>query len=201
MKIKGIRPIMLIPGLLLVMMLTVPHVSADTLFAPDYLWAKKIAEKTDFIDIANTHLSIPYRDDGALDDNGRFTTFADPATFFESPGLNCSGLVVSVCRYIFNRNWSLAEAARDRQGNSGTNAQLGKDWDFGWDLIMNLSEGRPRRVVAPDRGVYSLENADGTTLTGFDLHDEAAWAAVLSQIKPGRVYLATISKPSNRRGI
>lgn len=200
MKITGIRPITLITGIFIFLTLTALPTSADTLYAPDYLWARKIAEKTDFIEMANTHLGIPYREDGALDNSGRFTTFADPGTFFDTPGLNCSGLVVSVCRYVFNKNWSLQEVTRDRQANSGTNAQLGKDWDFGWDLVFNLSEGRPRRVVAPDRGNYSLENADGITLRGFDLHDEAAWAAVLPQIKPGNVYLATISKPSNRGG-
>ena len=200
MKINGIRPIMLITWLFILVVLAALPASADTLYAPDFLWARKIAEKTDFIDIANTHLGIPYRDDGALDGSGRFTTFADPGAFFDTPGLNCSGLVVSICRYVFNKNWSLQEVSRDRQANSGTNAQLGKDWDFGWDLVFNLSEGRPRTVIAPDRGNYSLENADGTTLRGFDLHDESAWAAVLAQMKPGRVYLATISKPSNRRG-
>ena len=78
----------------------------DNIFAPEYLWARKIADKKDPVDIANTHLGIPYREDGALDDKGHFTTFAHPEEILDSPGLNCSGLVVSVCRYLFNKNWT-----------------------------------------------------------------------------------------------
>ncbi len=65
---------------------------ADRIYAPDYLWNRGIAEKTDPIGIADTHLGIPYRDDGALDARGYFTTFADPERILDTPGLNCSGL-------------------------------------------------------------------------------------------------------------
>jgi len=40
--------------------------------------ARRIADKKDPIDIANTHLGIPYRDDGALDDKGHFTRLHIP---------------------------------------------------------------------------------------------------------------------------
>ena len=43
-------------------------------------------------------------------------------------------------------------------------------------------------------------SADGRTLRGFSLHDREAWAAVLPQIGPGRLYLFTISKPTSRVG-
>lgn len=173
---------------------------ADNIFAPEYLWARKIAEKQDPIDIANTHLGIPYRDDGALDDKGNFTTFAHPEEILDTPGLNCSGLVVSVCRYLFNKNWTIKQLLRDPQGNSGPNSQLGKDWDFGWDLILNLTDGRRRRLITPDRSSYAPESIDGLNFRGFDLHDRAAWQAVLAQMQPGRVYLGSISKPTRKPG-
>ena len=173
---------------------------SDQIFAPACLWEKNIAEKTDPIEIANTHLGIPYREDGTLDNEGHFTTFAQPAKFFEPPGLNCSGLVVSVCRFLFDKNWTLEEVTRDRQGNSGPDAPMGKDWDFGWDLIMNLTEGHSRKVISPDARNYSVENSDGMTLVGFDLNDLQAWHKVMAQMKPGRVYLGSISKPTQKKG-
>ncbi|MBI4961920.1 MAG: hypothetical protein HY913_01450 [Desulfomonile tiedjei] len=175
-------------------------VSGDQIFAPECLWEKNIAEKTDPIEIANTHLGIPYRDDGALDGEGHFTTFADPDKFFETPGLNCSGLVVSACRFLLDKNWTLEQVTRDRQGNSGPGSALGKDWDFGWDLVMNLTEGRSRKVIMPDGRAYSVENFDGTTLVGFDLNDMQAWQRVMAQMKPGRAYLGSISKPTKKKG-
>ena len=174
--------------------------TGDNIFAPEYLWARKIADKKDPIDIANTHLGIPYREDGALDDKGHFTTFAHPEEILDSPGLNCSGLVVSVCRYLFNKNWTIAQVMRDPQGNSGPNSPLGKDWDFGWDLILNLTEGRARRLLAPDKAATAPENIDALNFRGFDLNDMAAWQAVLAQMQPGRVYLGSISKPTKKPG-
>ena len=180
--------------------LCVGPATADNIFAPEYLWARKIADKKDPIDIANTHLGIPYRDDGALDDKGHFTTFAHPEEILDTPGLNCSGLVVSVCRYLFNKNWTIKQLLRDPQGNSGLNSPLGKDWDFGWDLILNLTDGRRRRLITPDRSSYAPENIDALNFRGFDLHDRAAWQAVLAQMQPGRVYLGSISKPTKKPG-
>jgi hypothetical protein len=180
--------------LALLVVLSQSPVSADRILAPDYLWDRHIAEKTDPIGMADTHLGIPYRDDGALDNRGYFTTFSQPDRFFDTPGLNCSGLVVSISRFLFDRNWSLEEVTRDRQGNSGPDSPYGKDWDFGWDLILNISEGVPRRVIMPDEQNYPIESADGMTLRGFDLHDPAAWHKVLGKMQPGRVYLGSISR-------
>jgi hypothetical protein len=173
---------------------------ADQIFAPDYLWERGIASKTDAIEIADTHLGIPYRDDGTLDSQGHFTTFERPEKFFETPGLNCSGLVVSVSRFLFDKNWTLEEATRDRLGKSGADSPLGKDWDFGWNLIFNLTEGKPRRVVMPEPGNYTVEGSDGMSLRGFDMHDAAAWQKVLPQMQPGRIYLGSISRHAPERG-
>lgn len=173
---------------------------ADKIFAPQYLWTRNIASKTEPISIADTHLGILYREDGALDSEGNFTTFSRPDFMYRTPGLNCSGLVLSVSRFLFNKNFTLSQATRDRQGNSGPGAPLGQDWDFGFDLILNITDGTHRRVIMPNGKEYPLDNADGTLLRGFDLDDQAAWQAVLGQMKPGRVYFGSISKPTSRPG-
>ncbi len=180
--------------------LTAAPAHAERIYAPDFLWERGIANKTDPIDIADAHLGISYRDDGALDSNGRFTTFANPNRFFDAPGLNCSGLVVSVCRFLFDKNLTLEEVMRDPQGNSGATSSLGKDWDFGWDLILNLSEGYSRRLVMPDGKNYAVADMDGLNSRGFDLHDRGAWRNVLAQMRSGRVYLGSISKLTRQRG-
>jgi hypothetical protein len=175
-------------------------VRADRLYAPPYLWDRHIAEKTDPIEIANTHVGIPYRDDGAIDDRGYFATFADPSRFFDTPGLNCSGLVLSVSRFLFNKNWSLQDAARDRLGDSGPNSSSGKDWDFGWDLIFNITEGFPRRIILPGGEGLKPESSDAKSLRGFDLQDTRAWQNSLNEMKPGFVYLGSISRMAPESG-
>ncbi|MGC8658032.1 MAG: hypothetical protein ACP5U1_03065 [Desulfomonilaceae bacterium] len=173
---------------------------SDKLYAPDYLWQKGIADKFDPVQVADTHLGIPYRDDGAIDDQGRFTTFAHPDHFFDTPGLNCSGLVLSISRFLFDRNWTLAEATRDRQNNSGPGAPLGKDWDFGFDLIQNLTDGVEHRVIMPDGKPVDLSKEDGLSFRGFRLDDRNAWMKVIRQMKPGYAYLGDISKPTRAPG-
>lgn len=189
----------LIFGLICLSVSIATPVFGEELFAPEVLWARGIDSKTDAVEIADTHVGIPYRDDGAIDSRGYFTTFASPDRFYDTPGLNCSGLVVSVARFIFDKNFTLEDVTRDRLRNSGDNSPQGKDWDFGWDLILNLTEGRQRRVIMPDGRDYPLEGADGMTLRGFDLHDTAAWQRLLAQMRPGRVYLGSISRPGNER--
>ncbi|MDQ7784505.1 MAG: hypothetical protein RDU20_16590 [Desulfomonilaceae bacterium] len=190
----------LLAALVLLGILIASSAQGERLYAPDYLWRNNIAEKTDPIDIANTHLRIPYREDGALDDQGRFTTFNSPDQLFDTPGLNCSGLVLSVSRFLFNKNWSLEDVTKDPQGNSGPNSSLGKDWDFGLDLILNLTEGTRRKIVTPSGAELPLESVDGLTTRGFDLHDAGAWRNVLAQMRPGHAYFGSISKPTTKPG-
>ncbi|MDQ1239454.1 MAG: hypothetical protein QG577_1640 [Thermodesulfobacteriota bacterium] len=187
--------------LLLISFLSVGStVLADRLYAPPYLWDRHIAEKTDPIEIANTHVGIPYRDDGAIDDRGYFTTFSDPSRFFDTPGLNCSGLVLSVSRFLFNKNWSLQDATRDRLGDSGPSSSSGKDWDFGWDLIFNITEGFPRRIILPGGEGLKPESSDANSLRGFDLQDTRSWQNALDEMKPGCAYLGSISRMAPESG-
>jgi hypothetical protein len=173
---------------------------AEELYAPDYLWKRNIASKTAPVEVADTHLGIPYRDDGAIDDRGAFTTFNRPDVLFDTPGLNCSGLVLSVSRFVLNRNISLAEASKDRRGDSGAGAPLGKDWDFGVDLLLNITEALPRRIISPDGQPVDLNTADFSQVRGFDLHNSGAWRAVLAQMKTGCAYFGSISKTTKKSG-
>jgi cell wall-associated NlpC family hydrolase len=144
-------------------------------------------------------LGTPYRNDGATDPAGKFTLFADPATVFTSPGLNCSGFVVTACRKLLGRPLPLAAIVRDRKGDSGPNSARGQDWDFGYDLICNITDGLPRRVLLPDGAAPDPDAADAAKLRGFVLHDGAAWAAVLPRIRPGELVLAAFSKDRGGR--
>ena len=84
---------------------------------------------------------------------------------------------------------------RDRKGDSGPGSPRGQDWDFGYDLILNITDGLPRRVLLPDGTTPDPDVADPAQLRGFPLHDDAAWNAVLPRIRPGQLVLAAFSKP------
>lgn len=174
--------------------------AAEELFAPDYLWKRGIAQKTYPIEFAETHLGIPYRDDGAINARGFFTTFTEPGKTFKSPGLNCSGLVVSASRYIFGENFSLEQVTRDRNNNSGKGSPLGEDWDFGWDLILNLTDSVERAALFPDGQRHDVTSIDPLEQRGFDLHDYDAWQSIISNMRSDKVYLGTISRKTNKPG-
>lgn len=137
-------------------------------------------------------LGVPYVVDGALDRDGRWTWFSRPGEVQLRPGLNCSGFVVAAARRLLGWSGTLAEAGQDRLGDSGPGAPLGRDWDFGFDLVLNLTEGRSRRVLLPG-GVAEVAG-DGRTLRGFDLHDRSAWEAILPLLRPERPVLASLSR-------
>ncbi len=152
------------------------------------------------LETAGGFLGIPYRGDGALDQTGRYTTFADPLRSFETPGLNCSGLVLALGRPLLGRPFTLAEASRDRQDNSGPGAPLGEDWDFGLDLLLNLTEGLQRRVMLPGGSALDYPLEDGLAAIGFDIHDPLAWPAVRAELRPGHLYLGSLSRPARLPG-
>ncbi|MEW6263860.1 MAG: hypothetical protein AB1641_12365 [Thermodesulfobacteriota bacterium] len=165
---------------------------------PEYLAGKGLKPDAAPIEIADAFLGAPYREDGTLDENGRFTLFEHPDRVFPTPGLNCSGLVLAISRFLLGRNFTLAESQRDRLGDSGPDSPLGRNWDYGWDLILNLTDHASRRVIMPDGHDRTLESATALTMRGFDLQDGSAWPAVLRRIKPENTYLATFSRPSGR---
>ena len=139
-------------------------------------------------------LGIPYREDAVLDEQGRWTTFAHPGRALASPGLNCSGFVVAAARRLLGFQGSPAEAARDRRGDSGPGAAFGRDWDFGWDLLLNLSEGWTRRWFAPG-GASEVSETDAAEVHGFAVQDAALWRNLVLRMRPGCVYLAAFLRP------
>ena len=138
-------------------------------------------------------LGVPYVDDAVLDERSRWTTFTHPEATLTGPGLNCSGFTIACARRLLNYTGTVDDATRDRLGDSGRDAKRGRDWDFGWDLILNLSEGHRRRVILPE-GEAPIQGADGLTLRGFAMNDPACWQRVLPQIRAGYVYLCSLSK-------
>jgi len=141
-------------------------------------------------------LGAPYRDDGVDDPAGRHTLFADQAKTFPDRGFNCSGFVVTASRGLLGRPLPLDAMRRDRKGDSGPGAAAGEDWDFGYDLILNVTEGLPRRLLLPPGPGLppAPEAVDAARFRGFPLHDAAAWAAVLPKLAAGEVAYAALSK-------
>ncbi len=141
----------------------------------------------------NELLGIAYVNDEVRDETGRWTFFAHPETTAPSPGLNCSGFVVTSSRKLLGRSPSLSEATKDRFEDSGEGAPLGHDWDFGFDLVLNLSEGLPRTALLPDKD-QPVDGLDGRALRGFAIDDVGAWAKVFPRIKVGQVSLVSLSR-------
>ena len=145
-------------------------------------------------------LGIPYRDDGVQDLQGNYTLFARPEARFASSGLNCSGFVLAAARILLDSRLSPAEAGRDRLGDSGEDAVRGKDWDFGWDVILNISEGHPRRMLLPrdGTGAETMDPAESTGAgpLGYPLTAPETWAELQDRVLPGHLYLLSFNKPA-----
>ncbi|GAB7140442.1 hypothetical protein RsTz2092_03910 [Deferribacterales bacterium RsTz2092] len=145
-------------------------------------------------------LTIPYRTDGALDEHGNWTLFADTSSRFNTPGLNCSGLVLAASRLILNKNISISDAKRDRLNDSGQDAPNGEDWDFGWDFIMNISDGHKRRFLLPNNQTGDPDNATAATYRGYDLANVRTRKELVSRFKRGHLYLLSFNSESRRAG-
>ncbi len=138
-------------------------------------------------------LGLPYVVDAVEDAEGRTVTFREPGTPLPTPGLNCSGFLVAACRRLLGYKGDPAAAGRDRLGDSGPGAPQGADWDFGWDLVMNLSEGHARRWLTPEG--LPRDGGETALARGFGLHEEAAWAAL--RFRPAREAVVLVA--FNRR--
>ena len=182
----------------LLALLVLPGHGSVILPVPEGIPALRTAKGVDAVIAAL--LNVPYRDDGTIDEKGRFTLFADQEKIFSSPGLNCSGLVLEVSRFIFRRNVTVPEAVRDRLGDSGPGAALGEDWDFGWDLVLNLSEGLARSMLLPGGASVDPGTLDGLAAQGFDLHAESTWEELSGRIQPDCLYLVSFNTESHRKG-
>lgn len=150
--------------------------------------------------ILSAFLNLPYREDGAINDAGQYTLFAAPQTVLRTPGLNCSGLVLEASRLLLRTNIPLERAVRDRLDDSGPDSPHGEDWDFGWDLLLNIAEGFPSALLLPGDATLEPAKATGFSPRGFDLHAPRTKAELLSRLRPGYLYLLSFSKDVTRKG-
>lgn len=137
-------------------------------------------------------IGIPYRTDGAMNIDGNYTSFANTHKFYKTPGLNCSGFVLSGVRALLNKKIAIKTAKKDINNNSGTKALLGKDWDFGRDLIQNISKKYKTKYLSTQK-----INPNSTTSDGIGMRDKKAWLWVLEKIKKQNIYLMALSKKTN----
>jgi hypothetical protein len=167
--------------------------------ASPVLRADTAAAAADRTSLADRLLGIPYRPDGVRDESGRYSLFAHPEQTFDTPGLNCSGLDYTLLRMLSPLTLSTRQAARDRLGDSGPGAPLGQDWDFGFNLILNLSDSLPRRWLLPEPGTVSGRES-GLATRGFPVADLSAWKRALEQMGPDDVLLASFSQAGRSKG-
>jgi hypothetical protein len=199
----GLKFLVRVPALFLLWALfasdfrPVPAFAADDVPVPPGLPTDTAAD-TDAA--AAAFVGVPFRQDGAIDENGRFTLFSRPELRFAGPGLNCSGLVLGISRFLLDRNISLKDAARDRLGDSGPNAPDGRDWDFGWDLILNISQGTPRTLLLPGFRIADPEAGSGRTPRGFAVNEESSLPELCGRMRRGFFYLVSFSVEGHRRG-
>ncbi|MDP2876262.1 MAG: hypothetical protein Q8O00_08765 [Holophaga sp.] len=144
-------------------------------------------------------LGIPYVEDGMLDAHGCWTYFGHPEIKQPHPGLNCSGFLVAAAQHLLGCRLTLQQITQDRLSDSGQGAPQGKDWDFGWDLILNLSEGLTRRWIVPN-GTSPIGSEDARITPGFRIQDSSAWTHIFPRMQDGRIYLASLWR-TQRTGI
>ncbi|UQZ89986.1 hypothetical protein C4J81_12540 [Deltaproteobacteria bacterium Smac51] len=146
-------------------------------------------------------IGVPFRVDGALNLAGQWVTFNQPETPLKGPGFNCSGFTVAAARELLGEDFPLNTVGADRQGDSGPGSPLGHDWDFGLDLILNLSQNHPRRFLPPQ----PVTDADQPPLFPLRPGRALGWGldiqspeleGLLRQLRPGHFAFFVFSKPS-----
>ncbi|MDR1487791.1 MAG: hypothetical protein LBT62_07380 [Deltaproteobacteria bacterium] len=148
--------------------------------------------------ILNVLLKIPYRADGVVSDDGRWTTWKQPQTTLESPGLNCSGFLLEAARLLLGRNITLQEASFDRDQDSGLDSPLGQDWDFGLDLLLNLAKVKQQELLpTPQEDKLDQSPSNRPMGLGIDINGDD-FEPFLKQLPAPNVYLLVISKPERR---
>lgn len=139
-------------------------------------------------------LGIPYRPDGVVNDAGQYAAFNAPERVFSSPGLNCSGLVLTASRILLGSNIPVSEAVRDRLNDSGPQSPLGHDWDFGLDLILNIGDvGHGALLLPPRRQVLETPR----TIPGaavWDPHAASFAADLFPLLRGDHFYLTSFSR-------
>lgn len=174
--------------------------SKDGIPIPQYLAKKGLSAQSSRDAVLEAFLDMPYRNDGALNEFGEFTLFAKPEARFSSAGLNCSGLTLAASRFLLGKNITIAEAKRDRLQDSGPGSQYGEDWDFGWDLVMNISEGFQRKLLLPGNTSMDPIKSTGHSPRGYDIQSDATWQELPGRLRQGYLYLFSLSMEGRRKG-
>lgn len=143
-------------------------------------------------DALTLFLGIPYRPDGMINDFGQYALFRTPDTPLPLPGLNCSGFVLAASRLLTRTNIPTADAVRDRLNDSGPASPLGHDWDFGFDLIMNIAEAAHGALVLPHGDVPA--GISGRNAAAWDPHAGTFAAELFPRLRPGFFYLTSFSR-------
>ena len=157
-----------------------------------------LANQKDFKRIADDYRGIAYRADGATNAAGEFVTFNRPKLVFATPGLNCSGFLLDFARKAFGQHLTIEAAKVDRLSDSGPGADWGQDWDFGRDLVLNITAGNSIYAVLPSSHKERLWK-DGLPLRGFDIHNRDLLEEVIAGLNPGDLYFVVISKPWRKK--
>ena len=174
--------------------------SPDAVPIPAQLFKAGVSPASDPGKVLEAFLGLPYREDGAISESGEYTLFSDRGRRFLSPGLNCSGLVLAASRFLLGKNITLHDAMRDRFSDSGPGASGGEDWDFGWDLILNISENFSRRFLLPGGIVADTATSTGLSPRGYDIQKDATWKELPERLKPGHFYLISLNVVGRRAG-
>lgn len=140
-------------------------------------------------------LGIKYRIDGTTNADEKYTLFANTSKIYKKAGLNCSGFVLTAMKQLLGKTITIDEAKKDINKNSNTNSSMGQDWDFGRDLIQNISQGYNSNYL-------SIKDINPNSLTGdgIKIYDLKAWKYVFRQIKKDNIYLLAFSKQTNMKG-
>lgn len=145
-------------------------------------------------------VGVIYRPDGVSTPEGRCTLFADEAATFPTPGFNCSGFVLEASRALLGSRTTVAEAKRDRLNDSGPSSVHGEDWDFGWDLVLNITEGRRRVYLNPAGGTADPSLLNGFQAKGFDIHAKGVFDSLLGRVKKDHLYLLSFNRDTKKKG-
>lgn len=145
-------------------------------------------------------IGTPYRTDGVRNKLGQYTQFGDTTRIFDTPGLNCSGLVVEIARISLGRDIAIDDVMAMRPENAHLHAKNGPDWDFGWRLIMNISDGLPRRVLMPGNKTVSAADIITDAPIGYAISAPETWTELPNRLTAGHLYLISFNTTGRRAG-
>jgi hypothetical protein len=149
-------------------------------------------------EILGSFQGIPFKEDGVVSDDGRWATWRDPGRTSPKPGLNCSGYLLEAVRLLTGSNVAILDAIKDRDNDSGPDSEMGLDWDYGLDIVMNLSGASLVDLIpAPTEGKLPLGQKGRPEGLGLDINGPG-FPELLRSLDPNSVYLFAISKPDRR---